>query len=58
VTDVPLDTASWGWPAAQVVSTEHLGRRCLAFADTLLIAPLDVDPGPVPRSCRRHLRWI
>jgi len=41
---VPLDAASWGWSAADAVPTEHLGRRCLAFADTGLIAPLgDVE---------------
>jgi hypothetical protein len=37
---VPLDSVAWGWSAADAVATEHLGRRCLAFADIGLVAPL------------------
>ena len=37
---VPLDAAGWSWAAEDATATKYLGRRCLAFADTGLIAPL------------------
>ena len=42
--DVPLDSPGWSWDAVGPALVDFLGRRCLAFPDTLLIAPLaDVE---------------
>ncbi|TAK01440.1 MAG: hypothetical protein EPO36_05265 [Chloroflexota bacterium] len=38
--DVPLDAAGWSWGREGPTLTELLGRRCLAFPDTLMIATL------------------
>jgi len=38
--NVPLDAAGWSWSPEEATATEYLGRRCLAFAHTGLIAPL------------------
>lgn len=37
---VPLELARWRLGAEEASETEHLGRRCLAFAEGFLIAPL------------------
>ena len=31
--DLPLDAPGWDWGDVRPIPTEHLGRRCLTFAD-------------------------
>ena len=37
---VPLDAAGWAWSSTNARADDHLGRRCLTFNDTFLVAPL------------------
>ena len=43
--EIPLDSPAWGWRPGDVSTVEHLGRRCVAFGESvdLVASPAGIE---------------